>query len=111
MSNEGAFPGKGQLVFGDALYLRGVDAALERERALKLAAVCLLYGLRDWAAAALLKAGLTDFHAELLSSAPLHALRVPGRNRLIRWMREFSRAIGRSDQGFSDADAALGNGD
>lgn len=41
-----AYPGKGQLVFGDALYVRSADAAMEKNKALKLAAVCLLYPAR-----------------------------------------------------------------
>lgn len=105
-----AFPGKGQLVFGDALYFRNVDSVAEKDKALKLAALCLLYGMRDLAAAVCGRAGLADFNREIRASAPLHRLRIPGRNRLIRWMRELSRCIGRSDQGFSDADAGLGNG-
>jgi FkbM family methyltransferase len=105
-----AFPGKGQLVFGDALYFKSADAVMDKEKTLKFAAVCLLYGMRDLAAAVCRKAGLADFDRDILASAPLHGLRVPGRNRLIRWMRELSRCIGRSDQGFADADAGLGNG-
>ncbi len=106
-----AFPGKGQLVFGDALYFKSVDAAMDKDTALKFAALCLLYGMRDLAAAVCLKAGLAEFHAEILASAPFHGAGLPGRNRIIRWMRELSRFIGRSDQGFADADAGLGNGD
>lgn len=105
-----AFPGKGQLVFGDALYFKSVDAVMEKNQALKFAAVCLLYGMRDLAAVVCSGAGLTAFHQEILASAPLHGLRVPGSNGLIRWMRNLSRGIGRSDQGFSDADVGLGNG-
>jgi len=104
-----AYPGKGQLVFGDALYFKNADA-FPKEKALQFAAVCLLYGMRDMAAAACLQAGLKDFHAEILASAPSYGAGLPGRNRLIRWMRDLSRLIGRSDQGFSDADAGLGNG-
>lgn len=104
-----AYPGKGQLVFGDALYFKAAES-LPKDKALKFASVCLLYGMRDLAAAACLKAGLAEFHAGILASAPLHAVSLPGRNRLIRWMRDLSRFIGRSDQGFPDADAALGNG-
>lgn len=55
------FRGKGQLVFADALYLRNVDAfargleraAEPRSRLVKLAVVCAVYGLHDYAVDAL----------------------------------------------------------
>jgi len=53
------FVGKGQLVFGDALYfktaeafvasLKNTDAQYARDKTIKFVAVCLVYGLRDHA--------------------------------------------------------------
>ena len=101
----GGFFGKGQLVFGDALYLRPPES-VPPERAAAYAALCLLYGMRDWAAALNLPGALGT---ALRAPDAAYALRVPGRNRLLRWGRALSRFLSRSDQGFSDGDVGLGN--
>jgi FkbM family methyltransferase len=102
------FHGRGQLAFGDALYVRSPES-IKVSRAAAYAAICLVYGLRDRAAAvAPMLPG--ELAAGLRAADGGYGLRLPGRNRLLRWGRALARALSRSDQGFSDGDVGLGNG-
>lgn len=94
--------GRGQLAFGEALYLRSIEGyraawasrpePARQAKTLKFAAICRLYGLHDWAAA------LTGERPESRLSC----------NRLSRLLARLSRRLASSERGFADADPPLG---
>lgn len=123
------FLGKGQLVFGDALYLRRVESLTEmvasgdRDQGAakfwKLAAVALVYGLSDYAVEVLIRAteaGWLDHRetqqwiAEIKRFDYWRGLRwLPGADRIAYLMRRIEPRLGRSSLGWADGDLYLGN--
>ncbi len=115
------FQGRGQLVFGDALYLKSEDAFFRdtvaatprvAEKLAKLVAVCLLYRAPDYALSLLagaLERGLVDgaFSAGIQRLVTRHyrsRWSIPGARRVFGLARKVERRLVPSFWGFADAD-------
>lgn len=124
-----AFPGKGQLVHGDALYFKGIDRFLSSlhgrpgpdalSKTLRFAVSCLVYRMHDYAMALLQQASSDEnispgVLGSVMADIRRHdrwspGLRFPGSGRLVRPLLKLAKLLSRSDRGFSDADPELGN--
>ena len=121
--------GKGQLVFGDALYLKNVNvlmsypsmtiAADARLKISKLISICVVYGLYDYALYLLEHPQVSfacgekyivstkDCINEFLLSKREISFR--GSKRLSRYLANMTRRLHASYLGWADSDASLGN--
>lgn len=120
------FPGKGQLVFGDALYFKRQDVFLAglgpagevvaQDRVLKFVAACLIYGMHDYAVT-LLDAARAQGHVREREHRALHEailaydrrVLAPNLPRLHRLVRRAQRALDRGQEGWGHSDGVLGN--
>lgn len=123
------FVGKGQLVFGDALYLKKHDYFFEllknsdmryaQNKTVKFAAACLVYGMRDYAVFLLNQARRHGYITENVWIELTETIRNEDRS-LRNWyfsgylsFKSFLRAIrkmlSRSSQNWADGDRFLGN--
>ncbi len=123
------FPGMGQIICGDALYfkqpasfdemVKGADAQQARDKALKFAVICLVYGMPDYAVALLNHArdlGCLDgrLYAEVVGIINADDRRrwalsyIPG-SLLWSLVRKMERMLSRSYLGWSVGDQFLGN--
>jgi FkbM family methyltransferase len=115
--------GKGQLAFGDALYLKSPLSVLlpaqGLARPLKFLIICLVYGCLD-PARAVLEALYRQPHIprEDLDAIDqvfeetargLNRFRLPGSRSLSHWLLRALRFLNRSERGFADSDSNLGN--
>lgn len=122
------FVGKGQLVFGDALYfkktgtyfssLKNADACYAQNKTIKFAAACLVYGMRDYAVFLLNQARSHGYVTETLwteltqaiktDNHPLRHLYFSGYLSFKSFLRTIRKMFSRS-QDWADGDQFLGN--
>jgi len=123
------FVGKGQLIFGDALYfktieafitsLKDADAQYARDKTIKFAVACLVYGLRDYTVFLLNQAcehGYIAEHlqAELVQKIKTDALRLRnlysgGYRHLRSFLRTIRKRLSPRSLDWADSDQFLGN--
>ncbi len=121
-----AFPGRGQVVFGDALYLKrqegflaeleGADPGTAQNRVLKFVVACMVYGVHDYAVTLLEAArhqGRVEesLHRALMDAILSHDRRTlaPNLPRLHRLVRKAHRALDRGQESWGHSDGVLGN--
>ena len=123
------FMGKGQLIFGDALYFKNIDMffhllsnnkiALSKEKIIKFVILCLVYGMHDYAISILTYA----FHRSLLEKASYgdilnlilkydkkhRHLSFWGASKIIGLLQRLSFKLRKDSSQWADADFFLGN--
>jgi FkbM family methyltransferase len=124
-----AYPGRGQLVFGDALYFRDLgslfetlakgDRARAQDKVMKLVAACLVYGIHDYAMTALDAAherGLIDDanHRRVKDEVVAYDRRrlipeIPQLRRILKIWRRLERRVDRGHENWGHSDSFLGN--